>query len=218
MEIIFSSDDFTWRFFVMLANVGIFILGSGSQNPTMFPLMRSAPKAFISALPNFLASSSLDDISDGITTLLTKFERDIASSSELNGFTMTDSKVVTRLFTSISSLLILALPPSLCLVLSLSSRIPHICFVAVVTVALSCAVRNHLSSAPSFLDMPIIPPFVFELRLTLCSGAISVQIWLNGWDDLLIAWLPFKNAWWTSGASPWRRRMSARYMGSHLES
>ena len=96
--------------------------------------------------------------------------------SELNGFTMMDSKVVTRLFTSYSSLLILALPPSLCLVLSLSLRIPHISFVAVVTAALSCAVRNHLSSAPSFLDMPIIPPFVFESRLTLFKSHIRPDL------------------------------------------
>jgi len=77
--IIFSSDCFTLRFIVRLANVGIFILGSEPYIPMAFPLMRSATKA----LSNFSASSSLDDISDGITTPLAKFERDVASSSKL---------------------------------------------------------------------------------------------------------------------------------------
>ena len=75
----FLSDTFTYMFFVMLANVWILSLGSGSQNPTELLLIRLAMKDFISLLPKSLALSNRVDMSFGIITPLDRFESGAAS-------------------------------------------------------------------------------------------------------------------------------------------
>ena len=111
----FSSVDFTLAFFDRTANVFIFILGIGSQNPTSLVCIRLFTNDFISCAPRLSALRRLCDNSSGITTPVARFDNGSSSvASTLNGFDIAVFNVQITLPTSSLSLFTLTLPDSLC--------------------------------------------------------------------------------------------------------